>query len=113
MHELSLIHALLETIREQAAADHFSRVHRVALEVGALCCVEIAALEFCFDVVSEGTNAAGAALEITAIPAEGWCAGCGKSFSVSARLCQCPFCGAWDLAISGGDRIAIRELEVE
>ncbi len=113
MHELSMIHALLETIREQAAADHFSRVHRVALEVGALRCVEIAALEFCFEVAAAGTSAEGAALEITEVLAEGQCAGCDKNFSVSSPLCQCPFCGAWDLAISGGDQIAIRELEVE
>jgi Zn finger protein HypA/HybF involved in hydrogenase expression len=44
MHELSLMSAVLDAITEQTTKDHFTRVHRISLEVGELCNVEVEAL---------------------------------------------------------------------
>lgn len=113
MHELSLMVSVLNIINEHAAIDHFSRVNRVCLEVGELCNVEIDALIFCFEIVMKGTQAEQASLDINAAPGKGWCQQCQKTVDMSSRIDLCPSCRTWDLNIIGGDRITVRELEVE
>ena len=66
MHELGLTRNIVSIVSEHAGA---RRVRRVRLAIGPLACVETRALEFCFDLVTEGTVLAGAELEI--LDAEG------------------------------------------
>ncbi len=105
--------AVLEAIREQAVGDHFSRVHRVSMTVGALCNVEVEALVFCFDIVMQGSMADGAALDIVSVPGTGWCQRCQHNFSVLSLVAACPSCGTSAVAMSGGDQLTITALEVE
>jgi hydrogenase nickel incorporation protein HypA/HybF len=104
--------AVLDAITEQATREHFSRVHRVSLEVGGLCNVEVEALAFCFEVVMKGTIAEHASLEIHSVPGEGSCRQCRSTFKVSSRADPCPSCGTWDVDTTGGDQITIKEVEV-
>lgn len=66
MHELGLTRNIVSIVSEHAGS---RRVRRVRLAIGPLACVETRALEFCFDLVTEGTVLAGAELEI--LDAEG------------------------------------------
>ena len=66
MHELGLTRSIVSIVREHAGA---RRVRRVRVAIGPLACVERRALSFCFDLVTEGTVLAGAALEF--LEAEG------------------------------------------
>ncbi len=59
--------AVLDAITEQTTREHFSQVHRVSLEVGELCNVEVEALAFCFEVVMKGTIAEHASFRMTHI----------------------------------------------
>jgi hydrogenase nickel incorporation protein HypA/HybF len=113
MHELSLMRSMIGLIEESARRERFARVLRIRLEVGALCNVELKALEFCFDLVARGTLAERARFEVQTAPARRSCAGCGREAEITSRLEPCPGCGEWTGALDGGDRIAIRELEVE
>lgn len=61
MHELALTHEIVGIVCD-AAAGH--RVHRVTLEIGKLSCVTPESIEFCFEVVAQGTLAEGAQLDI-------------------------------------------------
>jgi hydrogenase nickel incorporation protein HypA/HybF len=112
MHELSLMRSMVTLIEESAARERFARVLRVSLEVGALCNVEPEALSFCFDLVARGTLAEGASFEVRTVPARRRCAGCGREAEIASRLEPCA-CGSWEGRAEGGDRIAIREMEVE
>ena len=105
--------SVLDAIREQAVSDHFSRVHRVSVAVGALCNVEVEALAFCFDIVMQGTMADGAVLDIVSVPGTGWCQQCQHTFPVLSLVAPCPSCGTWEVSMSGGDQLTITELEVE
>ena len=60
MHELGLTRNIVAIVSEHAAG---RSVKRVKLAIGPLACVEREALNFCFDIVAEGTVLAGAALE--------------------------------------------------
>jgi hydrogenase nickel incorporation protein HypA/HybF len=61
MHELSIAHAIVEMVTDQAEG---KRVTRVVVEIGKLAAVFPDALRFGFEVASEGTSASGASLEV-------------------------------------------------
>ena len=61
MHELALTHEIVDIVCK-AANDR--RVHKVTLEIGRLSCVTPEAIEFCFEVVAQGTSAQGARLDV-------------------------------------------------
>lgn len=113
MHEMSLTESVLQILQDNAKNKGFERVKRVRLEIGELAGVEIEAMRFCFDVVMKGTLADQARLEIIQIPGQAWCGSCGKSVQVSQRFEPCPVCGGFQLQITGGEQMLVKELEVE
>jgi hydrogenase nickel incorporation protein HypA/HybF len=113
MHEMSLCEGVLQILEDHAASQGFTQVKTVWLEIGALSGVDPEAMRFGFDVVTKGTLADGAALEIIDLPGVAWCMQCAKSVSVNARFDACPDCGSYQLQLTGGDEMRIKELEVE
>ena len=113
MHEMSLCEGIIQVLEEQAQQQNFSTVSLVVLEIGALAGVEKEALRFGFDVVTKGTLAEAATLEIVDLPATAWCFACEMSVPVSERFDCCPQCSGHQLQVNGGDEMRIKELEVE
>lgn len=113
MHELSLCEGVLQILEEQAVSRDFKRVTRVWLEIGALSGVDPEALRFGFDVVMKDTLADAAVLEIIDLPGTAWCMPCGRPVPVEARFDACPHCGGYQLQVTAGDEMRIKELEVE
>jgi hydrogenase nickel incorporation protein HypA/HybF len=113
MHELSLTEGLIELVKDEAVKGNFARVKVVRLKLGALSHVSADALLFCFDAVSRGTLAEGAALQIINVPGEGWCMDCAKSVALSERFGACPDCGKHHVQMTAGDEMQLHELEVE
>ena len=112
MHELSICESILSILEDQAAAESFSKVNRVRLEIGPLAGIELEALRFSFDVVARGGIADGAALEVIETRATGWCQNCSKSVPVKERYDPCPTCGNYQVRITGGEELRIKDLEV-
>ena len=113
MHEMSLCASMVQIIEEQAREQGFSRVRRVWLEIGPLAGVEVAAMRFGFDVVTRGTLAENATLEILETQAEAWCMACSRQVPVTQRFDACPECGGFQLQVTGGEELRIKELEVD
>lgn len=113
MHEMSLSQGMLEVIEESARRDGFARVRTVWLQVGRLAGVEPEALRFCFDVVTRGSCAEGARLEIERLPGQAWCLHCSHGLTIEDALAPCPDCGHHQLQVTGGTDLRVRELEVE
>nr|CRH04390.1 Hydrogenase expression/formation protein HypA [Candidatus Magnetococcus massalia] len=113
MHEMSLCEGVVELLQEHATAQGFSRVKTVWLEIGQLSGVEVEAMRFCFDAVTRDTLADGAKLEIIAQAGEAWCLICEKQVEVTQRFDACPTCGSYQLHVTGGDVMRVKELEVE
>ena len=113
MHEMSLCEGVLQILEEHAEKRGFQRVTRVWLEIGELSGVEIEAMRFSFDVVMRGSLAQRASLEIIRIPGEAWCMKCAQSVALGQRFDACPNCGCYQLQVTGGDQMRIKELEVE
>lgn len=113
MHEMSICEGILQVMEEQAATQQFRRVKSVWLEIGPLAGVELEALRFGFDAVTRHSLAEGARLEIIEMPGTAWCLECSKSVPIRQRFDACPDCGSYQLQITGGDELRIKELEVD
>jgi hydrogenase nickel incorporation protein HypA/HybF len=112
MHEMALCEGVIDIIEAEARRQSFSRVTTVWLEIGALSQVEPDAMRFCFDVVAAHSIAARARLEIVRSPGAAWCMTCVKAVTVERRYDACPFCGGYQLQITGGEEMRVKELEV-
>ena len=113
MHEMSLCEGVLQVLQKEAQTQHFVRVKKVWLEIGELSSVEVEAMRFCFDAVMQGSLADGAALEIVRAPGQAWCMQCAETVNVKQRFDECPHCGSYQLQVTSGDEMKIKELEVE
>ena len=113
MHEMSLCEGIVQILEQEARNHAFSRVHLVRLEIGDLAGVEIEAMRFGFDVVTRGTLAERATLEIIRQPAIAWCLQCSKRVGIQQRYDPCPECGSFPLQVVEGDEMRIKDLEVE
>jgi hydrogenase nickel incorporation protein HypA/HybF len=113
MHEMSLAESVLQIIEDAAERERFAKVKAVWLEIGALAGVEPEALRFCFDAVTRGSVAEGATLEIATTPGAAWCMPCSQPVAIETRGDPCPRCGSFQLQVTGGAELRLRELEVE
>lgn len=113
MHEMSLCEGIMQILENNAQSQGYTRVKTVWLEIGKLAGVEQSALRFSFEVVTRGTLADSAQLEIIDVAADAWCLMCCKPVRIEQRFDACPDCGSFQLQISGGDEMRIKELEVE
>jgi hydrogenase nickel incorporation protein HypA/HybF len=110
VHELSITQSLVEICLQNAAGRHVSEV---VVQIGALSGVVPEAVEFCFEACGQGTLLERAVLTIERIPGKGHCSGCGAEFPVHAYYEPCPACGGYGVAITAGEELRVKELEVE
>lgn len=113
MHEMSLAEGIVQLVEDTVRADGCSKVKAVWLEIGQLAAVEKEALRFCFDAVTRDTVVEGARLEIIETPGLGWCMKCEGNVAVSALYDPCPVCGSYQIQVTGGNEMRVKELEVE
>lgn len=113
MHEISLCESILQVMEQSAESQGFVRVKSVWLEIGQLAGVELEAMRFGFDAVTRGSLAEGARLEIIELPGRAWCMQCRKTVQVAQLFDQCPDCGSYQLQVTGGKEMRIKELEVD
>jgi hydrogenase nickel incorporation protein HypA/HybF len=112
MHEMALAESMLEIVEATARRSGAERVIAVRLEIGVLAQVEPDALRFCFDAVTRGSLAERARLEIATIPGEAWCMPCGETVPLPGLGASCPQCGSYQLSVSRGDAMRVKEIEV-
>ena len=96
-----------------AEQNQLASISTVELRVGALSCVEVDALEFCFRSVMAGSVAENAALKIEQVAATAECAQCKATFAVSARWEACPHCGGLGAKILSGDELQVARIAGE
>lgn len=108
MHELAITQSVVDAVCEHAAG---RRVCSVRLEVGALCAVVPDSMLFCFDLVTKGTVADGARLDLDIQPGTAHCRDCGTDFELPDRILLCR-CGSADVEVTAGRDLRILSMEV-
>jgi hydrogenase nickel incorporation protein HypA/HybF len=110
MHELSIAEAVVAVAERHAAG---RRVAVVEVRVGALRQVVPSALEFAFEVVTQGTTLEGAELRIEAVPAVGHCGSCGAEGQLDWFPFACQACGSVDMELVSGEELLVEAIEVD
>jgi hydrogenase nickel incorporation protein HypA/HybF len=114
MHEMGIVQSIMEILEQQAVLHNAKRVTRVSLEFGALTGVMPAAVEFAFEILSKGSVADGAQLDITIIPMVAHCLDCEAETCLEIYQPFCPVCSSGALKIiQGRDEMRIASLEIE
>lgn len=109
---MSLAEGVLQLIEDAAREQKFAKVTAVWLEIGQLSGVEVEAMKFCFDAVTRDSVADGARLEILSLPGVGWCMACSQTVPMAEVFGECPQCGGYQLQVTGGTEMRVKELEV-
>lgn len=112
MHEVSIMQNAMALARETAKSKGAQRIHALRLRVGAMSGVVPDALQFAFDMVTQGTMAEGASLEIESVPARCWCAECQLEFDSEDFLGECPKCGQLSSELRSGTELEIASVEL-
>lgn len=110
MHELSITQGIIEICENHAGG---RRILAIEVEIGELSSVVPDAVEFCFEACSLGTLLEGARLLIRRIPGRGRCHKCGADVGLSTLYDACPSCGGYEIAVTAGEEMRVREIEVE
>lgn len=113
MHEMSIAQSLIEILAEEMEKHGAKTLRAVHLRIGQLSAIVPEALSFCFQVISEGTEMAGAKLVMDIVPLQGYCPRCEKEFEIKEYHFVCPMCGSTKIETIAGQDLAIVDMEVE
>jgi hydrogenase nickel incorporation protein HypA/HybF len=109
VHELSLSRAIADTVIEHAAG---RPVSRVAVRIGHLRQVVPDSLEFCWDMVTDGTVLAGCRLDIEHVPAVAHCGACGARTQLERPVLVCGTCGGREATLESGEEFLVDSIDV-
>ncbi len=107
MHELSIAMSMVELVQNEVAKRGLTKVTEVEVVVGELSNVVPDALEFCWEVATQETAAAGSKLVIEHRPVTARCHACGREFKVEQYHFICPACGSGDTEQTAGNELYI------
>ena len=113
MHEGGLTEDLFDHVLIHAREANARHVTRVKVTIGALSDATAESIQFYWDSLAPGTIAEGAALEFESAPGTARCSSCGAEFEISELYADCPKCGAFPVAVTGGNGVYLASLEVE
>jgi hydrogenase nickel incorporation protein HypA/HybF len=113
MHEVGIAKEAVDTAIEHAVKAGGSRVLKIKLRIGALSGVVPEALEFAFEVVTQGTAAEGAQFEYEWVPVRCHCSSCDKDFEPAGYVYDCPDCGALSWDVLAGRELDLVTVEAE
>ena len=108
MHELAITESVVSAVAERLPD---AKVTEIRLEIGALSGVVADSVRFCFDLVTEGTNLAGARLDIVEPQANCRCRSCAAEFTLDGPIVLCE-CGSADIEVVSGMELRILSVRV-
>ena len=109
MHELAITQNIV-TVVVNACPNRPIKV--ITLKIGELSGVQQEAIRFCFHIVSKGTMAEGARIDIVPVPALLQCRKCSLEFRLNDKW-TCPSCASIGGDVLRGKEFFIESIEVE
>jgi len=113
MHELTIAQELIRIVNDEQKRHRFQTVEIIKIKAGGLSGIDPHALEFAFSVVSEGTCAENAQLDIASEKIKSACRQCGHSADNPNIFSTCPQCQSLDVALEASPSFEIVALEVK
>lgn len=113
MHELSLAQGILQVVLKAARQGGVERVMTVYVKTGAFSGVVPSYLDECFALMSKGTSAEGAKLQMEEIPVVVRCLDCGTEGRIDRADACCPNCGSSRIRMVHGRECFVDRIEAE
>jgi hydrogenase nickel incorporation protein HypA/HybF len=114
MHELSIVHSIVETAMESARQANAHRVVKVHLRLGALSGIVRDSLLFCYTYSTRDTILEGSQLEIENVPVIIHCPTCNADRQLrSIQRFRCPVCDTPSADVRQGKEMEVGSIEVE
>lgn len=110
VHEMSLCEAIASSVAKHADG---GTVTSVSIRVGHFRQVVPDALEFCWGMLTEGTNLGGSKLVIEQVPAVVECDGCGAETTLDLPILVCGSCGSDKVTLVSGEEFRIDSFDIE
>jgi hydrogenase nickel incorporation protein HypA/HybF len=107
MHEFGLCEGVLDAVRQRAGG---RQVAAVRVRFGVRHAVDEESLAQAFAMIAEGTEAAGAAVQLVTVPATITCPDCGFRGETTDLLATCPRCAGGSAELSGGDEMVLESI---
>jgi hydrogenase nickel incorporation protein HypA/HybF len=111
MHELGLAEDIVRKIKEEAKKNGLSKVAYAKIRVGETLVTDQPELIELFSMISTGTPAEGAKLDIVLSPLKAVCGSCKKEFNPKVIRFDCPNCESGSIKITSGNELVIEELK--
>jgi hydrogenase nickel incorporation protein HypA/HybF len=113
MHEVGLMHHILDHALEQAHAQGAQQIDKIQVRVGIASGVVPGSLDLAFQVVKQGTIAEKAQFKIEEVPIICHCPTCKQDFHpLDSWLYECPQCHQISTEIRQGKELELASLEI-
>ncbi len=112
MHELPFVQSLLEIACRHAEQAGAARVLALDLVIGQMSSIVDDAVQFYWDLLSQGTLCEGAVLRFHRVPAVFRCEACGREYTFDGQHLTCPQCGSSRVHLVQGDEFRLQSLEI-
>ena len=114
MHEVHLVHAILETVEKKAVAQKAKRVKSVKIRFNSLTSHSADHMEFSFDIVKkEIPLLQDAMLQLTEVEPTLLCNQCGHKFHGHHLPDVCPKCASVDVKAVNSTDMVLESFEIE
>ena len=113
MHEFSIMSYLLELVEDEARRCGAKRVVAINLVMGERASVFDDSLLFHFDLLTPGSVAEGAQLNVRRTRMSFHCDGCGVAYVPAVGTFECPACGKVGTMTGDGSERLVESIEIE
>lgn len=113
MHEYALTKQIVQIVNTAAQAHHAERVITVFLVIGENSSIIPDSVQLYYDMISPGTPAEGALLDVRTVKAEMHCPCCNQNFQRPRFSFACPHCGTLGSPTKIGNECYVERVELE
>ena len=113
MHEFPITQQIVKIAEESALKNNAKKVLKISLVVGETSGIVEESVRMYFDIISKGTIAEGAELEVTRVEHQMFCTKCKKNFKREKYSFECPECGEVGEPTEIGKEFYIKDIDVE
>lgn len=113
MHEMAITQNILDIVLEHGEQNRAQKITKIVLTIGAMTMVVSDCVRFYFDIISKGTIAEGAELEINDVPVRVKCSQCSEIFESEDPIFICPRCQVASADIVSGKELDVTSIVIE
>ncbi len=113
VHEYGVTERIVRIVNDTASAHHADRVLTVDLVIGENTSIVADSVQLYYDIIAQGTPAAGARLRVRMVEARMHCPHCDTTFKRPRFSFSCPTCGEMGQPTEIGNECYVERVELE